>query len=134
MACAKAFSTALGASFLLVSGALLCTPSAAAEPAPTPKSIHLGVDPDKYLQNRHRRVSQARRAANARANAVPSSTAPRFGAPRQGAQQGASSLAPHPSLADRPGFNEFSRLNPEEQKNAQEIMQFLKKYQATQTP
>ena len=126
MAQTKTFAI-LGASFLLVSGALLCAPTAQAEPEQAPKSIRLGVDPNKYLQNRHRRVNQARRAAEARATAQQPAVT---GQP----EQLTDNLSLHPDLAHRPGFNEFSHLNAEERKNAQEIMQFLKNYQATQTP
>lgn len=129
---AKTFTT-LGASFLLVSGAFICAPVAKAETETAPKSIRLGVDPDKYLQNRHRRVHQARRAADARASNV-AVAQPSSGNEFGGNNSQGDGLALHPDLANRPGFNEFSHLNDDERKNAQEIMQFLKNYQATQTP
>ena len=117
----------LGTACLLLSGTLICVPDfASAEGGQKQKAIRLGVDPQKYLQNRHRRVQQARQQANIRA-----ATKHRAASPSQDLTNSpdvTDNLSLHPDLADRPGFNEFSHVKGADRQNAQEIMQFLKSF------
>lgn len=118
----RCFKTHVALVFL--GGILFAVPTTCFAETEPQKSIRLGVDPEKYLQNRHKRVGHVRQKANQANNAaVPVA-----------AGSGGVALSLHPDLANRPGFNEFSHLSAEERKNAQEIMQFLKNLQPAATP
>ena len=118
----------LGVALLLAGGIFFgsMTEVYATEEAPAPKSIKLGVDPDQYLKNRHRRVNRARNAANAR-NTYNGVKAPDDDIP----PPRGSGLNPNTpeEYAGAPGFNEFSYLSDAEKGQAEEIMKFLKNFQ-----
>jgi len=121
---------------MFVGGALFVVPEPAMAEGQKQESIRLGVDPNHYLKNRHKRVHRARQQANVRA-AAPQQRAARPAASNGGsANFGGSNgyIGMTPELANRPGFNEFSYLNNEERQDAEEIMQFLKSFQPQATP
>ena len=125
----------LGVALLLAGGALLVSsPEARAEnEAKAPKSIRLGVDPDQYLRNRHKRVHRARHQANLRAGTPPATMRPagyQESPSASGGTKNLDSLNIPKEYAGAPGFNEFSHLSEGEKAQAEEIMQFLKAYQA----
>lgn len=124
----------LGVALLLVGGALFVSaPEAMAQSeAKAPKSIRLGVDPDQYLRNRHKRVHRARHQANVRAGSPPATLRPaayQDTASAASKGQNVNSLNIPKEYENAPGFNEFSYLSNEEKAQAEEIMQFLKAYQ-----
>ena len=124
----------LGAALLVLCSALFVPTSdaEAQDEKDAPKSIRLGVDPDQYLRNRHKRVRHARHQANVRAGADVGQYKPaayKQPAPKANNQQGLNSLNIPKEYENAPGFNEFSHLSPEEKAHAEEIMQFLKAYQ-----
>ena len=122
----------LGVALLLAGGIFFgsMTEAYATEEAPAPKSIKLGVDPDQYLKNRHRRVQRARRTANSRA-----ATRQNFGDNTTTRLENSSIDVQkiNPNLPDAyagaPGFNEFSYLSDAEKDQAGQIMKFLEQYQ-----
>ena len=117
----------LGGAFISTSGE-----AKASEPEAAPKSIKLGVDPDQYLKNRHKRVhrvrrqSQSREARRAAANASGVTTV--VESPSSGANEFNPTRVPQ-EWSGAPGFNEFSYLSGAEKEQAEEIMQFLQNFQ-----
>jgi len=116
--------TKISAALIFWGGSLFVLPALGFAEESPPKSIRLGVNPEHYLQHRHKRVDAVRHHANQ----------PRPNTPAKTNSTSNAQLSLHPDLANRPGFNEFSHLDPTEQKTAQEIMQFLKNFQPPATP
>lgn len=129
-----------GVALLLVGGALFvpltnAQAQSAVKPSATtkasaPKTIRLGVDPDQYLRNRHKRVHRARRQANIRSGSTATLQPVAYQKSTTTNKSGRILGSNIPKEYEgAPGFNDFSHLSEDEKAHAEEIMQFLKAYQ-----